>query len=732
MSSEDNFVEDWAGVKFLPLTLALYTVLACGDGRVTSGATQQDQVTAVGIGGGYPIAYLGQPLRLTDDGEKYVVNVETLNASSYRYAVVMTKWLQHRELAATVLDDPQFVAKLMKSAGDTLIARIVDDPATMKRVKLIALRVYANPSVMGVVEDELSDEERRELLTVVSANDQRKLFEALMKLSKNTEFMTALLSTLAMNGGFLAQVLAVGKDDSLLAEVLDKEFISELIASGEEGKFLEEIMELDVAVKQLEKTVQRLLDDEETLKKILVPTSFEAAQELMQAMLVKFKELDDMREAIDVNYIREQIAALLKGLGEEEQLIAIIFSELLFEAAFIADHSSFCEEDSVEWTTVKDVDDDLLFKNLGDDGMAVLCLIAVDEDGNEQPVPTVEPVVPTEPEEALPPVPSLKLAGNLPEDGSSSALTSLRVEVAATTDTVAGYRYRLLHRGGDCPSDPTAYDAHIHALPVPLRAELKLAGPKTLCVFGVNRDGMLTTPIVTRQWELTRGTAQLEISGSTQDLYFDDHQEIVLRNVGNAGMFWSLYTPDDIDWLEIRAEAGEWLSLRRASTHEQLLHGAILAHDIAKLQLRVVSSADRMQEAVLYVKHLDSTATFPIRLKLHSGKPSLTVQGHNVDLTPERLSAWIGVVNTNREGTLRWKVRHVFPVDRIGIEITDTRQDRIDDEGWHVGGGSIKVEMLHRPRPTTAKIQVFIFEFKGGKRIPLAVTYLPPGWRYAD
>ena len=718
-------------MKFLPLTLALYTMLACGDGRVTSGAAPQDQVTAVGIGGGYPIAYLGMPLRLTDDGARYVAEVETLNASSYRYAVVMTKWLQHQMFAATVLSDPQFVAKLMKSAGDTLMARIVDDPATMAKVKGIALRMYANPSIQDVIGSELSPEERNNLLAIALEDDQRKLRDAMTKLSKNTDFMRALLSTLAMNGDFLTEVLAVGKDDSLLAQMLDEEFVSKLIAT-DEGALLAEIMDLDVAVEQLEESTQRLLDDEETLKKILVPSSLEAAQQLMQAMLDKIKELHTATQDIDVNYIKEQIVALLTKLNKEEQLIAIIFSELLFEAAFITSHPKFCEEDSAEWKIVTDVDGDLLVENLGDEGLAVLCLIAVDEDGNEQPVPTVEPVVPTEPEEALPPVPSLELGGNLPEDGSSSALTSLRVEVAATIDTVVGYRYRLLHRGGDCPSDPTAYDAHIHALLMPLKIELQLAGPKSLCVFGINRDGMLATPIVTRQWELTRGTAQLEISGSTQDLYFDDYKEIVLRNVGNAGMFWSLYTPDDIDWLEIRAEAGEWLSLRRASTHEQLLHGAILAQDIAKLQLRVVSSADRMQEAVLYVKHLDSTATFPIRLKLHSGKPSLTVQGHNVDLTPERLSAWIGVVNTNREGTLRWKVRHVFPVDRIGIKVTDTRQDRIDDEGWRVGAGSIKVEMLHRPRPTIAKIQVFIFEFKGGKRIPLAVTYMPPGWRRAE
>ena len=721
-----------AGMKFLPLILCLSATLACGDGRVTrADAAQQDQVTAVSMGGGYPIAYLGMPLRLTDDGEQYVAEVETLNASSYRYAVVMTRWLQHRELAAAVLSEPQFVAKLMKSAGDTLIARIVNDPATLARVQRIALQMYFNSPVSEGIQQHLSPAERKNLLAIAGEGDQRKLFDAVMKLSKNTALMTYLLSTLAMNSDFLAEVLAVGEEDSLLAEILDEEFISKLIASSKEGALLANIMNLEVAVEQLEESVQRLLDDEETLKKILVPSSFKAAQELMQAMLGKMKELSSATQDIDVSYLKQQIAALLNDLSEQKQLIAIIFSELLFQAAFIAYHPSFCEEDSAEWKTVRDVDGDLLVENLGDEGLAVLCLIAVDEEGNEQPAPTVEPVVPpepAEPEEPVAIVPRLQLGGNLPEDGSSSALTSLQVEVTATTATVAGYRYRLLARGGDCPLDPNAYDARIHALPVPLKTELKLAGAKTMCVFGVNRDGVLATPIVTRRWELTRGTAQLEISDSTQDLYFGDHQEIVLRNVGDAGMFWSLYTPDDIDWLEIREEAGEWISLRHASTQGQLLHGAMLAQDIAELQLRVVGIADEMQEAVLYVKHLDSTTPSPIKLKLHSGKPSLTVQGHNVDLTPEKSSAWIGMVNINQEGTLRWKVRHAFPVERIGIKVTDTRQDRIDDEGWHVGAGSIKVEMLLNPRPTTAKVQVFIFEFRGGKRIPLAVTYLPPGW----
>ena len=746
------FVKGYAGMKFLPLIYVLYVVTACGSAEVEQD-NQQDKITAIGLGGGYPIAYLGEPLRLTDDGEKYEANVETLNATSYRYAVVMTKWLQRRELAATVLSDPKFVDKLVKSVGDALIARIVQDKATMEKVKSIALQMYKNPQVRERILSGLTPAERKDLekdlVALVSGGggvDQKKLFDTMVKLSKNNAFMTSLLSTLAMNGDFLTDVLAVGEEESLLAEILDEEFINELIASGKEGDLLSRIIKLDVAVKQMEVSMQRLLADEETLRKILVPSSFKAAQDLMNAMLGKIKELGAAILTNDVNYLRKQIATLFEDMSEQKQLIAIIFSEILFEAAFIAYHPSFCEEDSTEWTTVRDIDGELLIDNLGDEGLAVLCLIAIDDGGNEQPAPTVEPVEPTEPteqpepaeptepEDPIPPVPILKLGGNLPEHGSSSALRSLKVKVSATTNTLAGYRWLLLRRGGDCPFNPDVYDTHIHALPMPITTELKLAGPKTLCVFGVNQDGVLATPIASHKWELliVRGTARLEISGSTQDLYFGDYKEIVLRNVGDEGMFWHIFSPDDIDWLEIRKETGEWISLRHASTQKQLVRGAMLAHSIQRLQLRVVGTVDEMREAVLYAKHIDSDATFPIKLKLHSGKPRLTIQNQNVDLTPEKSSTWIGIVNTNEEGTLRWKVRHVFHVDRIGINVTETREDRIDDDGWHVGAGSIKVEMLFRPRPTTAKIQVFIFEFRGGKIIPVAVTYLPPGWRHAD
>lgn len=44
---------------------------------------------------------------------------------------------------------------------------------------------------------------------------------------------------------------------------------------------------------------------------------------------------------------------------------------------------------------------------------------------------------------------------------------------------------------------------------------------------------------------------------------------------------------------------------------------------------------------------------------------------------------------------------------------------RIDDDDWHVDAGRVKVEMLFRPRPTTAKVQVLIFEFRGGRQYPL-------------
>ena len=66
-----------------------------------------------------------------------------------------------------------------------------------------------------------------------------------------------------------------------------------------------------------------------------------------------------------------------------------------------------------------------------------------------------------------------------------------------------------------------------------------------------------------------------------------------MRNIGNEGMFWHIYATTDIDWLEIRKEMGEnGFRYARASTQEQLLSGAMLAQDIAKIELRVVGIAD--------------------------------------------------------------------------------------------------------------------------------------------
>ncbi len=733
-------------MRFLPLTYTLCVVLACGSAPESEPepddqARQQFTASSLGV---YPIAYLSEPLRLTADGEKYIADVQTLNATSYRYAVVMTEWRKNSQLAAMVLNEPKFVDKLMKSAGDTLMERIVDDPATMDRVKRFALQVYSDPQVSKAVMGKLQDEEVQALLKLASGgSSQRELLDIMKKLSKNTAFMTALLSTLAMKGDFLAQALSVGKENSLLAEILDQEFINELIASGSEANFLSRIVKLDVAVEQLEASMQRLLNDEETLRELLLPSSFEATQELMRAMLGVIRQLDGATRTEDVNYLKEQIDELITPMTEQKQLIAIIFSEILFEAAFIAYHPDFCEEDSDDWETVTDLDGELLVDNLGSEGLALLCLIAVDDNGNQQPEPTVEPVEPptptvepVEPVEppaptvepsATRPVPILKLGGNLPEPGSSSALRRLNVQVLTTRGTVAGYRWLLLRHGGNCPINPAAYSEQVRTLSQPIITEVQLAGPKTLCAFGVDEDGVLITPIASHRWELhvVPSAARLEIGGATRNLYFGDHQDIVLRNIGDVGMFWHISAPDDIDWLEIRKELGEWVSLRRASASTRLLHGAIRPQNIAKLQLRVVGLADEMQEAVLHVKHHDSAATFPIKLKLHSGKPRLTAQ--NIALSRTRGSDWIGIINTNGEGTLRWKVRHAFPTYRAGIGITTTSEDRIDKDGWYVGAGSVKVEMLIRPYPTTPKVQVLIFEFRGGKRIPVGVTYAPSG-----
>ena len=50
---------------------------------------------------------------------------------------------------------------------------------------------------------------------------------------------------------------------------------------------------------------------------------------------------------------------------------------------------------------------------------------------------------------------------------------------------------------------------------------------------------------------------------------------------------------------------------------------------------------------------------------------------------------------------------------------------RIDDD-WHVDAGRVKVEMLFRPRPTTAKVQVLIFEFRGEDNT--RCSHIPAPW----
>ena len=727
------------------LTIIVFSVIsgACGVVDLNRQLVHRDHPRQ--ILGDKPLAYFANE-PLSADGNSVSVEVTGLNVASYRYAVVMTRILQSRQLVSQILSQPKFIARLLQKSNKLLFDRIVADPEARQQLKRVALEIIGNQNLVSAITNGNGVDtvevtlKMSEIIGDVTKLEQEqdpnkrkalqdKISKDLQGLQNNKALVAATLSAMALQGDFLSQLL---RRENIIEDVLgDPQFIAEVLQL-EEGQLFNKIVDVPLAVEKLSDITLVILGDDQLLAKLLLPSAAQDAKLLLASFLELLEELEeaDKTGVSDVNYLKQRISEVFQELTENQRLIARVFSELVLDVAFLAHYPDFCNEEhgEVEYSGSQSLDQpiniDGLREALGEEGLQAICVIGEDDEGNEQEEPTVE---------LLEGEMRVTLSGdNLPAEGELSNRRSIEVTVQGHSPLLVGYRFLLLN-GEDCPFDLSMYSQNVYSFEQTIQGTVLTTGPKSLCVFGVNKEQELATNIIVHSWryQIPRGPARFDVRGTIQHLYAGEQSasDIIIRNIGEGELNWQLTVNNSIDWLDIRmGDNGNWLNLAGiadSGVQTTIVEGLTDSGQSSKLQLRVSaipSETEGVEQEILTLRQDDSVIPIKISVTLHAPKMRLTTE--EIFLTSENPRAFIGVRNDRPESSISWKVRHVFPVEIVGAHISSTRHRGIDRNGWNVGVGGVYVD-VRRPMPKKSWIQVFIFEYRGGEPIPVAIHFQP-------
>ena len=729
----------------LLVAIIVFSVISGGCGVVDLNRQLAHQERGHQILGDKPLAYFANE-PISADGDSVSVEVTGLNVASYRYAVVVTRILQSRQLVSQILSQPKFVARLLQKSNKLLFDRIVADPEARQQLRRVAFEIIGNQNLVSAITnadgvdaaevtgkmteiigditklDQEQDQNKRKAL-------QDKISKDLQGLQRNKALVAATLSAMSLQGDFLSQLL---RRENIIEDLLgDQQFIAEVLQL-EEGQLFNKIVDIPLAVEKLSDITFMILGDDQLLAKLLLPSAEQDARLLLSSFLELLEELEenDKTGVSDVDHVKQRISEVFQELTENQRLIARVFSDLVLEVAFLAYYPDFCNEENgeVEYSDNQPLDQpisiDGLREALGEDGLQAICVIGEDDEGNEQEEPTVE---------LLEGEMRVTLSGdNLPAAGELSKRRSIEVTVQGHSPLLVGYRFLLLN-GEQCPFDLSRYSQNVYSFDQTIQGTVLTTGPKSLCVFGVNSEQELATNIIVHSWryQIPRGPARFDVRGTIQHLYAGEQSasDIIIRNIGDGVLNWQLTVNNSIDWLDIRmGDNGNWLNLANiadSGVQTTVVEGATDSGQISKLQLRVSalpSETGGVEQEVLTLRRENGIIPIKINVTLHAPQMRLTTE--EVFLTSENPRAFIGVRNDRPEASISWKVRHVFPVEVVGTHISSTRHRGIDRYGWNVGVGGVYVD-VRRPMPKKSWIQVFIFESRGGEPIPVAIHFQP-------
>ena len=396
-------------------------------------------------------------LYVADTGDNKInVGLTGGNVEGHHYSISFSQSPEQKLLTSTLLGQQMFMIRVLEKEGSRLFAKLAENPATARKLQEAGMRLLSNKNVVnGLLKADGVDMAQvttqiAALVTAISELDSAKTQQAedaarikvnnaLYDLSVNRNLMAAIMSTLAKEGDFIAQVLL---EENLITGILgQKDFIAELM-KYDEGKILAQIIDIPLALQKIEEVVAVLLSNEELIKALVVPEDDEKFVQLVTNLHDLTNEIMFANEKVSADSIKSKILEVMKSLTENEELFATIFTAL--------------------------------FKDMG---MGSAPLTRNWEQTN---------------------TPTLKLGSGLPQPTSTEKMVQIGVSTSDTS--LAGYRYLILHNEGLCPSTAKSYTGNVSSFKKPITASLRREGLKTLCVFGVNDDHKFASLIVSYSW----------------------------------------------------------------------------------------------------------------------------------------------------------------------------------------------------------------------------------------
>ncbi len=378
------------------------------------------------------------------------------NVDGHHYSVSFTQTPEQQRLTSALLGQQMFMLRVLEKEGSRLFAKLAENPVTTRKLQEAGMRLLSNKNVVdGLLKADGVD--MSQVMTQVTAlvaaigeldaaqdanaeNAARiKVNNALYDLSVNRNLMAAIMSTLAKEGDFLAQVLL---EENLITGILgQKDFVAELM-KYDEGKILSQIIDIPLALQKIEEIVAVLLANEELMRALVIPEDDEKFVQLVTNLHGLTNEIMSAEGEVNAERLKVSILEVMKSLTENEELFATIFTAL--------------------------------FKDMG------LGSTVLTQSWQKTNTPTIT------------------LSRGLPQPTS----TAREVEIGVTTSdrTLAGYRYRILRDEGLCPSTERSYPGNVSSFQKPITAVLRREGLQTLCVFGVNDDHQLASLIISYSW----------------------------------------------------------------------------------------------------------------------------------------------------------------------------------------------------------------------------------------
>ena len=396
-------------------------------------------------------------LYIADTGDNSInVGLTGGNVEGHHYAISFSQTPEQRRLTNALLGQQMFMMQILEKEGSRMFSHLAQSPTTMRKLQEVGMRLLSNKNLVNSllkadgVDMAKVTMQVAALVTAISSLDAAKttaeenaarisINNALYDLSVNRHLMAAIMSTLAKEGDFLAQVLL---EENLISGILgQKDFIAELM-KYDEGKILAQIVDIPLALQKIEEVVAVLLSNEELMRALVVPED----DEKFATLVTNLHELTNALMFADgkdnADNIKTRLLEVMKSLTENEELFATIFTAL--------------------------------FKDLG---MGRAPLTHNWEETN---------------------APTIVLGGTLPQPSSNTKQVS--ISISTSDKNLAGYRYRIMHNAGTCPRTSKGYHSNVSTFQRPITASMRREGLKTLCVFGVNNDHKLASLIVSYSW----------------------------------------------------------------------------------------------------------------------------------------------------------------------------------------------------------------------------------------